>query len=287
MSQILIALSLAFFAFGVLVNIPWGRSRISKALADYYAEQMPSKESRAEAIGTAVAGRLLSLEVWEDHLRWAQRGGHYVGQSLGGILFQSLLFGGLGLLVLLINPAPVSFLIPIMAFAYPLVRLRSKANTTRKMVFRALPEVAALLAAELAAGVAPDVAVSRASALHGPLSELMKEAIAQSRSTGRPLFSRKPITGTLLAVMTSAGIPALHAFGSQLDLVASKGVAGAVLMSEIARTLGQEYRARLQSQVEKLDSQLVLVVAIFFFVPFVALLLFAVLQPIFEIFLNS
>jgi tight adherence protein C len=197
------------------------------------------------------------------------------------------LLGGLGLLVLAINPAPVSFLIPLMAFAYPLVRLRAKANTTRKMIFRALPEAAALLAAELAAGVAPDVAVSRVSALQGPLSELFKEAIARSRSSGRPLFSRKPITGTLLELMTSSGIPALHAFGSQLDLVASKGVAGAMLMSEIARTLGQEYRARLQSQVEKLDSRLTLVVAIFFFVPFVALLLFAVLQPVLEVFLNS
>jgi tight adherence protein C len=286
MSQLLIAISVALFAFGILVNIPWGRGRASKALADYYAGQMPSK-SRADAIGTAVAGRLLSLATWEEHLRWAQRGGHYIGQSLGGIVFQGLLFGGLGLLVLVINPAPLSLLIPLMAFAYPLIRLRAKANTTRKMIFRALPEAAALLAAELAAGVAPDVAVDRVSALPGPLSELFKEAIARSRSTGRPLFSRKPISGTLLEVMTSAGIPALHAFGSQLDLVASKGVGGAVLMSEIARTLGQEYRARLQSQVEKLDSTLTLVVAIFFFVPFVALLLFAVLQPVLEVFLHS
>jgi len=88
-------------------------------------------------------------------------------------------------------------------------------------------------------------------------------------------------------VMGKSAIPALHAFGSQLDLVASKGVAGAALMSEIARALGQEYRARLQSQVEKLDSRLVLGVALFFFTPFVALLLFATLRPVLQIFLEG
>jgi len=184
----------------------------------------------------------------------------------------------------LINPAPMAFLLPVGAFAYPLVRLRSKANTVRKRVFRTLPETAALIAAELAAGTAPDVAVSRAGAIPGPLSVLLREAVEASRSTGKPLFSRKPITGTLVEVMAQSGLPALHAFGSQLDLVASKGVAGAVLMAEIARTLGQEYRAKLQSEVEKLDSRLVLVVALFFFVPFVALLLFAALGPVLAIF---
>ncbi|BAJ64433.1 hypothetical protein ANT_24070 [Anaerolinea thermophila UNI-1] len=285
-AQILIPLSLALLVWGVAQNVKVGGGRAAKALSEYYAERT-EKKTKQETIGEAVAGKLLSVKTWEDHLRWAQRGGQYVGQSLGGVVFQSLLFAGAGLLVVMVNPAPLSLLVPVMAFAYPLVRLRSKANTVRKRVFRTLPETAALIAAELAAGTAPDVAVARAAAIPGPLSTLLREAVEMSRGTGRPLFSRKPISGTLVEAMGASGIPALHAFGSQLDLVASKGVAGAALMSEIARALGQEYRAKLQSEVEKLDSRLVLVVALFFFVPFVALLLFAALNPILTVFLEG
>jgi tight adherence protein C len=284
MGTILMPLSFALLVWGVVANLPIGGSRAGKALADFYAERTAERKTRQEAIGEAVAGKLLSLQAWEDHLRWAQRGGQYQRQSLGGIVFQGLLFAALSLLVVLVNPAPVSFLLPLGAFAYPLVRLRSKANTVRKRVFRTLPETAALIAAELAAGTAPDVAVARAAAIPGALSVLLREALEMSRATGKPLFSRKPITGALVEVMRASGIPALHAFGSQLDLVASKGVAGAVLMGEIARALGQEYRARLQSEVEKLDSRLTLTVALFFFVPFVALLLFAALGPVLAIF---
>lgn len=285
-AQILMPLSFALLIWGVTsnLNLRLGRGKASKALSDYYAERAGERKTRQEVIGEAVAGKLLSLKTWQDHLKWAQRGGQYVGQSLGGVVFQGLLFAALGALVLLVNPAPAAFLVPAGAFAYPLVRLRSKANTVRKRVFRTLPETAALIAAELAAGTAPDVAVARASAIPGALSVLLGEAVETSRSTGRPLFSRKPISGTLVEVMRESGVPALHAFGSQLDLVASKGVAGAALMSEIARALGQEYRAKLQSEVEKLDSRLTLVVAMFFFVPFVALLLFAALGPILAVF---
>lgn len=284
LSQILMPLSFALLVWGVVVNLPLGRGKASKALSDFYAERDRDRKTKQEEIGEAVAGKLLSVKTWEDHLRWAQRGGQYAGQSLGGVVFQGLLFAGLAALLLLVNPAPVSFLLPFWAFAYPLVRLRSKANTVRKRVFRTLPETAALIAAELAAGTAPDVAVARAAAIPGPLSALLKEAVEMSRASGKPLFSRKPITGALVEVMGASGVPALHAFGSQLDLVASKGVAGAALMSEIARALGQEYRAKLQSEVEKLASRLVLVEALFFFVPFASLLLFSALNPILAVF---
>ncbi len=291
LSQLLLPFSLACLVWGVVGLVQGMRvgraTRAAKALSEFYADPRAKKAGRQEEIGMAVAEKLLSVAAWEDHLRWAQRGGQYQGQTLGGIVFQSLLFAALALLVLLANPAPVAFLIPVGAFAYPLVRLRSKARAVRKRVFRTLPETAALIAAELAAGTAPDVAVARATAIPGPLSMLLKEAVEASRATGRPLFSRKPITGTLVETLGKSGLPALHAFGSQLDLVASKGVAGAVLMSEIARALGQEYRARLQSEVEKLDSRLVLIVALFFFAPFVALLLFAALSPIMAVFLGG
>jgi len=93
LSQILMPLSLALLAWGVVANLPLGRGRASKALSDYYAGRT-EKKSRQEEIGEIVAGKLLSVKVWEDHLRWAQRGGQYVGQSLGGWCFKGCCLPG-------------------------------------------------------------------------------------------------------------------------------------------------------------------------------------------------
>jgi len=281
----LMAVSLAFIVWYLVKDIRIGNSA-RRALSDYYGSRSGERDqTRQEEIGYAVARRMpLSLDAWEAHLRWAQRGGFYLGQSLGFVFFQCLVFAGTGAGLLIVNPAPVSLLVPVMAFAYPLVRVRAKGNTVRKKVVRTLPEAASLIAAELAAGSPPELALSRAATLPGPLSALLRDAMEDARQSGRALFSRKPLKGSLVETMRISGIPALHAFASQLDMVSSKGVAGAELMSEIARALGQEYRARLLSDVEKLDSRLTLTVTFFFFLPFVAILLYAALAPVLQIF---
>lgn len=198
LASLLLALGIALVGGFLTSLVLSARPVASRALADYYA---PTRQTRRERIGLAIARRLpFSLEAWENHLRWAQRNGAYRGDSLGSIFFQCLLFGGLACLVVLVNPAPAAFLLPVGAFAYPLIRLRAKANTARKRVARTLPETAALIAAELAAGVAPETAIARAASLPGPLSALLEEAMQASRESGRPLFSRKPISGTLIGI---------------------------------------------------------------------------------------
>lgn len=284
MMTILAALSFSILVAFLLRLLLSRSSKAGKAVLEFAAHE--TTLTRQEQIGLAVTRRLpsISWETWQQQLRWAQRGGRMKGNSLGGIVFQALLFGAAGCLLFLFNPSLGAVLVTLGGMAYPFVRLRSAANSVRKRVFRTLPEVAALIAAELAAGTAPDLALHRAAMLPGPLSVLLAEALEASRQTGRPLFSRKPMTGVLVETLRSCSVPALAAFGSQLDLVASKGVAGAVLMSEIARSLGQEYKARLQSEVEKLDSRLVMEVALFFFVPFVVLLLYAAISPVLAVF---
>jgi len=241
--------------------------------------------SRGEQIGNRMAERLpFSLDTWEEHLRWAQRGGYFKGWGIGRLVFTAMIYAGVGALVLLVNPAPASLLVPLGAAAYPFISVRAKANTVRKRVVRGLPEVAALVAAEMSAGVSPDQAVQRASVLPGPLTGLLSDVLAHSRSAGRPLFGRKPIRGALVEVFSQADLPELMAFAAQLDLVAEKGVAGAILMNEVARTLGREYRSRLDSEVEKLNGKLMLATAVFFFIPFVLVILGSVMAPVMAIF---
>jgi tight adherence protein C len=195
-----------------------------------------------------------------------------------------MIYAGIGLCVLLVNPAPLALLVPLCAAAYPFISVRAKANTVRKRIVRGLPEVAALVAAEMSAGVSPDQAIQRASVLPGPLTGLLSDVIAYSRSAGRPLFGRKPMRGALVEVFSQAGLPELMSFAAQLDLVSEKGVAGAMLMNEVARTLGREYRSRLDSEVEKLNGRLMLATAVFFFIPFVLIILGSFMAPVMAIF---
>jgi tight adherence protein C len=262
------------------------RPRIARGLQDFYATAgSPGAPSAGDQIGDQIARRLpFSLEAWEAHLKWAQRGGYFQGWGLGRLVFTSLVYGLAGGAVLLLNPAPTALCVPLAAAAYPFVSMRAKANTARKRVVRGLPEVAALVAAEMSAGTSPEGALQRASSLPGPLTGLLAEALAFARSAGRPLFGRKPVRGALVEVFGQAGLPELQAFATQLDLVAEKGVAGAHLMNEVARNLAREYRARLDSEVEKLNSRLMLATAVFFFIPFVLIILGSFMAPVLTLF---
>ena len=280
------ASTLAWVAY-FLVKYIRIRPKVGRLLEDFYTSAGNSKPitSLSEQIGERVAEHLpFSFNSWEEHLKWAQRGRYFKGWGIGRLVFMAMLSGSLGACVLLATPAPAALLLPLGAAAYPFLSLRAKANTVRKRVIRSLPELATLVAAEMSAGISPDQALQRAASLPGPASGLLSDVLAYSRSAGRPLFGRKTIRGALVEVFSQAGLPELISFATQLDLVAEKGVAGAALMNEVARTLGREYRSRLDSQVEKLNGRLMLSTAVFFFIPFVLIILGSFIAPVMAIF---
>lgn len=284
--------ALPFLAAGCLAWIGYYLARnlriessASRQIHSYLGDP-EGRPSQQEQIGDRIAGALpVSSSTWQDRLTWAQRGGYYPGQKLGHIFFQAGLFslGSLGIVFL--KPAPLSFLIPVIAFAYPLVSLRSRANRVRRHAVRSLPDVAALVAAEVSAGNPTDQALLRAAELPGPLSSLISEAVAYSRQTNRPLFSRdRGVRGALVDVFDRTNLPALRAFGRQLDEVANKGVDSAELMNDMARALAREYRERVMTEKEKLGGRLTTLVALHFFFPAVLIILMAFLLPLLNMF---
>jgi Flp pilus assembly protein TadB len=244
-------------------------------IAAFQGQERVETNLKASQIGDQVAGKLpvTALSTWQSHFEWAQRGGHYEGQSFGWVVFMALACGLAGGVVLLIKPAPVAFIVPVLTFIFPFLGLRTRANQVRRQAERAIPEAATLIAAELASGVSVDQAVERATQLPGPLTALLGSALEKTTDTGRPLFSRADVQGTLKESCQAAGLPVLLAFATQLDLVAEKGVAGSTLMSEIARSLAREYRERVVKDVETLDNRLTQAVALFYFAPEILLIL--------------
>jgi Flp pilus assembly protein TadB len=216
-------------------------------------------------------------------LDWAQLGGSFEGWTLSTVIGRGVIWGGGAALILfLVSPENIlmALLVGALAGAFPVLQVNGKAGEVRKQVGREVPEIAALVAAELAAGNPPDVAIERAAQIPGPLGRLLSRALAEARSGGRPLFSRKPVRGTLVEILLATGLSELVAFGAQLDLVAGKGVSGAQMMAEISKAVSREYYERVMSAAESLESKLVFPSAIFFFLPFTLAILLPVMTAL-------
>ncbi len=271
-------LILAFLAAGALAYLAAGGAQaVLRARRDPLGEFLGTAGKQRsggalEHFGEQAARYLPGLSV-EANLRWAQRGRFHSDDTVGSIMAQALLYSLGGLMLYLVTHSPTGMAAAAIRFVWPLVRLKGKADDVRKRTGRAAPELALLLAAEMAAGAAPEEALRRAATLPGPLSSLVGEAVELSRKTGRPLLSVHGVNGTLMEVFGHCGLPALQVMALQLDMVAAKGIEGAQRMSEIARTLAFEYRQRIMEETEKLEDKLVGLVAAFYFLPMVVLLM--------------
>jgi len=271
--------SILLLLFGVVLLVVallrWNAARhedINRAI-EQYSGYSPSSDLTAMQLARQTARRFSGLGKLEWNLRWAQRNGEYKGQELvSAVILKVALYGLVGLALPLLHPAPVSWFAPLILGALPLTTLQRKGEDARKRALRGVPEAATLVAAELAANVAPEQAIERAAVLPGPLSVLISDTLETSRQEGRPLFSHGETPGVLRRVFNEAGVPALSAFAAQLDIVAEKGVEGAFLMSEIARSLAREHREMVLNDTEKLDGRLTVAVAMFYFIPMFVLI---------------
>ena len=195
-------------------------------------------------------------------------------------LVVSLLLAGLVLAG--VTGQPIFLVLGLLGLGFPFVRMRSRAMTIRRQVERALPDLAALMAAEMAAGNPPDKALRRAAEWGGPLAALIRSAVRTSATTGAPLFGRDRTEGVLVRLVSNYDLISLQAFIRQLDMAARKGVAGPEQMQRLANTLIIAHKERALREAEKLDGQLAVPAVVFFFTPFLFLLLAPLLFPLLE-----
>lgn len=283
-----ILILLAAFSAALLVASLASRLKVNlgpapaRALADYVGAK-PETDS-VERLGHWLLGRLPSLRSLsniEQHRRWLDLMGQ--SPSHAATLGLAILLSAAGALIAVLSGIPIAGGLAIVGAVYPFVRLRSRANKVRRQVERALPELTALMAAEMAAGNPPDKALERAGEWGGPLAALVARAVAQGRAVGRPLFGRGNLPGVLLEVVDEYGLPSLRAFAAQVDLAARKGAAGPDLMESLARMLVLEYKERALREAEKLDSRLAVPTVLFFFLPFLFLILTPLLMPVLDL----
>jgi Flp pilus assembly protein TadB len=249
-----------------------------RALAAYHTEAV---DTPLEKLGAAAMRRfptLRSLLGLEGHRRWLLLEGQPWSSAATVGLAVLLGIGGCGLMI--VSGVPALAIAPVVGFLLPFVRQRSAADKMRRRVQNTLPDVSAMLAAEMAANNPPDRALERAAELGGPLAAILQNALAEQRATGRPIFGRGKVPGVLLEVAGRYDLPALRAFVVQVDMAAKTGAAGPELMSGLAHTLIVEYKDRALREAEALDSRLAVPSVGFFFMPFLFLVLVPLLLPV-------
>jgi Flp pilus assembly protein TadB len=280
-----LVLFLAVFA-GLFVMTVAARLEISRgsaparALAAYRTDVA---DTPLEKLGLAIMRRFPSvrnlLDI-ESHRRWLLLEGNPL--SLPATVGLAFLFGLAGLGAMIASNMPALIMAPFLGFILPFVRQRSAAKKVRQRVLNTLPDISALLAAEMAAGNPPDTALARAANLGGPLARIIQIALGESRTSKRPLFGRGKTDSVLLEVAQRYDLSALHAFVAQVNMAASTGAAGPDLMQSLAHTLIVEYKDRALREAEALDSRLAVPSVLFFFLPFLFLMLAPLLLPVIQ-----
>lgn len=230
--------------------------------------------------GTKVTSKmqLNFFDSWREALFWAQLADHYKGWSLGGMLVRGLVSAVVIVTAILLFGLPYFawLLVPFAIFA-PYLLVKGKSDEVTKKVKRLLPETATVIAAEMDAGATAGQAVERAGELPGPLGRVINHSVAISRQSDRAMFSRGANKGVLMEELSKHGMQELSRFAMQLDRVAAKGVDAPRIMVEIAKGLAREYKSQVQTTASNMDTELLIPMTLFFFLPFIVSILVPVM----------
>ena len=160
--------------------------------------------------------------------------------------------------------------------------LSAKADGVRKRIIHELPEFLQLMAAESASGAGLDTVLARASQAEGALPTWLRRvlAIAHGRSL---LASRETGAGILQKEAERSGHPDLVSFAIQLGF-AHQGAQVHEILTRLAIQFSDTFIGQAEIRTERLANTLGVLVAVFYFVPFLIVILFIVGVPLIKAF---
>lgn len=184
MDQTLLILTAALCAGLRAWNLSIAADDVTRSLDAYYRTgRGHGPDGTVERMGQAVLKRLPGGRFdMERYLAWIALDAEPPAPAR--VAGMAALMGLAGAAAALLNGVPALFALSVVGFAWPFVRLRNRANRVKRRVERALPELSALMAAEMAAGNPPDRALERAGQWGGPLARLIGLSVAESRLNG-------------------------------------------------------------------------------------------------------
>ena len=159
----------------------------------------------------------------------------------------------------------------LLAYNLPGILMNGAARRARRNFMSQLPEFIQLGAAQMAANVSMEQAIRRVSKAPSIVGEWMRAVIQQSQ--GRDLIEQ------IQREAQEALMPELIGMGVQLGFI-RRGTAQQELMSQLATSIAAEYIGQAEQRAEKLGSELVVPMVLFYFIPFLITILVVIGYPV-------
>jgi Flp pilus assembly protein TadB len=160
--------------------------------------------------------------------------------------------------------------------------LSARATNVRKRIAQELPEFLQLMAAESASGAGVEAVLTRASQGEGYLPAWLRRVLAIAH--GRALLStRETGAGILLQEAERSGHPDLISFAIQMGF-ARQGSQVQEMLTRLATQFSNTYIGQAEIRTERLANTLGMLVAVFYFLPFLVVILFVVGVPLIKAF---
>ena len=164
-----------------------------------------------------------------------------------------------------------SILAALVGWQVPATLLGSLARRVRRRFQSQLPEYIQLVAAQMAAGVSLEEALRRTAQTSSLVGKWMQHVLQMSQ--GRVIFSQ------IQKEAQASNLPDLIGLSVQLEFV-RLGTAQQELMAQMANRIAAEFTAGAEQRAERVGAELVIPMVLFYFLPFIAVILILIGWPI-------
>ncbi len=273
----LIGILVAAFIAYLLVEIIWDRTP-KGALSEAYSPETKSG-SRLQGVLSPLGIPVQKyappalLRKAQANLYWAQIAGkwHDWNAAQFTALQLATAVGGFLLGMFAFQRVMMSLVAGYIGWVYPGMSANGVARRTRRLFISQLPEFVQLVSAQMAAGVSMEEAIQRTSKSPGLVGQWMQKALRQAQ--GRNLIDQ------MQREAQESLLPELIGMSVQIAFI-RRGTAQQELMSQMAMSIAAAYIGEAEQRAEKLGSEMVVPMVIFYFVPFLATLLMVMAYPI-------
>lgn len=206
-------------------------------------------------------------------LYWAQLAGKWMDWNEVQLISLRVAAGVTGLVVgtIVFGEATLAIVVGMIGFQYPAMAVGGIARRTRRQFTAQLPEYVQLVSAQMSANVSMEEALRRTAQAQSLVGKWMRRVLQMAQ--GRDLVEQ------MQREAQDSQLPELVGMAVQLEFI-RRGTAQQELMGQMATSIAADYIGTAEQRAEKIGSELVIPMVIFYFLPFMVTLLIVIGWPI-------
>ena len=159
----------------------------------------------------------------------------------------------------------------LVGFQYPAMSMGGVARCYRRLFIAQLPEFVQLVSAQMSANVSMEEALRRTAQAQSLVGKWMRWVLQMAQ--GRDLIEQ------MQREAQESHLPELIGMSVQLEFI-RRGTAQQELMGQLATSIAADYIGSAEQRAEKVGSELVIPMVVFYFLPFLVTLLAVIGWPI-------